>query len=143
MSTKPTEKEQLLSLVKELKLPTFKDTVDAVTETAVSEHWTYPGFLCEMMAREVAQRYENRKYQRIRKASFPQLLYLEPWTEQPCPSTPRKYFPNSKPWILSVTNAISSCTEIREQARLISLQVWVSRLAWRVFPCFSLLSHPS
>lgn len=93
MNTKPTEKERLLSLVKELKLPTFKDTVDTVTETAVSEHWTYPGFLCEMMAREVAQRYENRKYQRIRKASFPQLLYLDALDRTALPIDAQKILP--------------------------------------------------
>lgn len=47
----------------------------------------------EKMEREVAQRFENRKYQRIRKASFPQLLYLDDLDRNALPLEAQKILP--------------------------------------------------
>ena len=62
---------------KELKLPTVKDSLEDMIMDAGTQQWDLRHFLCNILQREVEQRIENRKYQRIRKAGFPQMKYLQ------------------------------------------------------------------
>ena len=63
--------EFIMKYIKELKLPTVKDSLDDIITDATAGQWDYRKFLRVLFGREVEQRIENRKYGRIRKANFP------------------------------------------------------------------------
>ena len=71
------ETEFIIKYIKELKLPTVKDSLDDIVTDAVAGQWDYRKFLRVIFQREVEQRIENRKNIRIRKANFPQMKYLQ------------------------------------------------------------------
>lgn len=87
------ENEKLDSYSKELKLPTFKNNIEDIEAEAIEGKWSYRRFLCTMLEREVEQRIENRKYQRIRKAAFPQLKYLGELVREELPAECRGLLP--------------------------------------------------
>lgn len=72
-----TDKEQIKEYARELRLPVFRLELDAMTETAVREGWTYEKLICSLLEKEVERRNENSKVQRIRRAGFPDLKYIE------------------------------------------------------------------
>lgn len=72
-----TDKEQIKEYARELRLPVFRLELDAMTETAVSEGWTYERLIRSLLEKEVERRNENSKVQRIRRAGFPDLKYIE------------------------------------------------------------------
>ena len=55
---------------KELKLPTVGH-YEEVLRTVQDQGWGYEQFLCEILAREIAQRQENQLRRRVRLARFP------------------------------------------------------------------------
>ena len=67
--------ELIVKYVKELKLPTVKDSLEDIIADADAEKWNYRKFLRVLLQREIEQRIENRKYVRIRKANFAQMKY--------------------------------------------------------------------
>lgn len=69
--------ELIVKYVKELKLPTVKDSLEDIIADADAEKWNYRKFLRVLLQREIEQRIENRKYVRIRKANFAQMKYLQ------------------------------------------------------------------
>ena len=69
--------EFIMKYIKELKLPTVKDSLDDIITDATVGQWDYRKFLRVLFDREVEQRIEKRKYGRIRKANFPQMKYLQ------------------------------------------------------------------
>lgn len=71
------ENKLIAEYLRELKLPCFKEYLDLVEQQAINEQWTYRHFLCELMKEEVARRIENRKEQRIKRANFPEMKYLQ------------------------------------------------------------------
>ena len=88
-----TENEIIATFAKELKLPTFKDNLEDVIAEATEHNWGYRKFLSTLLTREVEQRTENRKYQRIRKACFPQLKYLQELVREDLPAEGRNLLP--------------------------------------------------
>lgn len=56
--------EFIIKYIKELKLPTVKDSLDDIVTDAVAGQWDYRKFLRVLFQREVEQRIENRKYVR-------------------------------------------------------------------------------
>ena len=70
--------ESIVNHAKELKLGVIKDILDDILAEASEHQWSYSMFLNELLHREVEHRAENRKYQRIRKAGFPQMKYHSP-----------------------------------------------------------------
>lgn len=78
---------------KELKLPTVKESLEDMLSDAAEQHWDHLHFLCTLLQREVEQRYENRKYIRIRKASFPQMKYLQELVREDLPADGRRLLP--------------------------------------------------
>ena len=72
-----TDKDQIELYTRELKMPTLRENLDLVVNDAIQGQWNYYRFLCALLENEVEHRFENRKIQRIKKADFPQLKYLE------------------------------------------------------------------
>ncbi len=68
------ENEIIASCLKELKLPAIKDILEDVITDATEQNWSFRKFLCSLLMREMEQRVENRKYQRIRKAKVQKML---------------------------------------------------------------------
>ena len=93
MNNHLTENEIIATFAKELKLPTFKDNLEDVIAEATEHNWGYRKFLSTLLTREVEQRTENRKYQRIRKACFPQLKYLQELVREDLPAEGRNLLP--------------------------------------------------
>ncbi|MGM9733619.1 MAG: IS21-like element helper ATPase IstB [Prevotella sp.] len=87
------DNELIYKYIKELKLPTVKDSLDDVVSDAVAQQWDYRKFLRVLLQREVEQRIENRKYMRIRKANFAQLKYLQELVREDLPADGRNLLP--------------------------------------------------
>lgn len=88
MNSYMTENEIIASCLKELELPAIKDLLEDVIADATEQNWSFRKFLCALLMREMEQRVEKRKYQRIRKACFPQMN---------CSSVICRYDPEAKP----------------------------------------------
>ena len=93
MNSYITENEIIASCLKELKLPAIKDLLEDVIADATEQNWTFRKFLCTLLMREMEQRVENRKYQRIRKACFPQMKYLQELELEELPAEGRNLLP--------------------------------------------------
>ena len=65
MNSYTTENEIIVSCLKELKLPAIKDLLEDTITDATEQNWSFRKFLCTLLMREMEQRVENRKYQRI------------------------------------------------------------------------------
>lgn len=72
-----TDREMIKEYARELRLPVFRLELDTLSETAVREGWTHDRLICQLLAREVERRTESGKAQRIKRAGFPELKYLE------------------------------------------------------------------
>ena len=88
-----TDTELIIKYIKELKLPTVRDSLDDIVSDATAERWDYRKFLRVLFEREVEQRFENRKYIRIRKANFPQMKYLQELVREDLPADGRNLLP--------------------------------------------------
>ena len=70
-----------------------KDIIDDVVSDAVQNQWDYWHFLCELLRQEAEHRAEVRKYQRIRKAGFPQMKYIQELVLEDMPEDAKKLIP--------------------------------------------------
>ena len=87
------DNELINRYIKELKLPTVKDSLEDVISDAVTQQWDYRKFLRVLLQREVEQRVENRKDMRIKKANFAQLKYLQELVREDLPADGRNLLP--------------------------------------------------
>ncbi len=62
-------------------------------KTRALEQWDYRRFIASLLQREVDQRFENRKYQRIRNAKFLQMKYLNELVREELPADGRNLLP--------------------------------------------------
>jgi DNA replication protein DnaC len=69
-------KQQMDTLTRELKLPTFRRELETVAMEATQEKLSYEDFLLRLMERELAVRIENRRKAQMRQAGFVQYKYL-------------------------------------------------------------------
>lgn len=79
------EKERVFNYAKDLKLPVLRDELDDFITLATDENWSYRGFICQLLAREMEQRIENRRRMRVRIAGFPELKYLQELVREELP----------------------------------------------------------
>ena len=90
------DNELIIKYIKELKLPTVKDSLDDIEADARAQKWDYRKFLRTLLQREVEQRFENRKYVRIKRANFPQLKYLQELVREDLPAEGRNLLPEAE-----------------------------------------------
>ncbi len=90
------DNELIIKYIKELKLPTVKDSLDDIEADALAQKWDYRKFLRTLLQREVEQRFENRKYVRIKRANFPQLKYLQELVREDLPAEGRNLLPEAE-----------------------------------------------
>ncbi len=88
-----SDTELIVKYIKELKLPTVKDSLDDIESDALAQTWDYRRFLRTLLQREVEQRFENRKYIRIKRANFPQMKYLQELVREDLPAEGRNLLP--------------------------------------------------
>lgn len=69
-------KQQMDTLTRELKLPTFRRELETMALEATQEKLSYEDFLLRLMERELAVRIENRRKAQMRQAGFVQYKYL-------------------------------------------------------------------
>lgn len=87
------ENKLIAEYLRELKLSSFKEYLDIKEQLAIDEHWTYRHFLCELMKEEYNRRIENRKSQRIKRANFPEMKYLQELEREMLPQDCRTVLP--------------------------------------------------
>lgn len=88
-----TDNELIEQCVRELKLPTIRESLEDMITDANDQQWDFRHFLACVLQREVEQRIENRKYTRIRKANFPQMKYLQELVREDLPADGRGLLP--------------------------------------------------
>jgi len=88
-----TEKERIDIYARELRMPVFRMELADVTTTATSEKWSYQRLVCELLAKETENRQERRKKQRVRRAGFPELKYLDELNREELPEDARVALP--------------------------------------------------
>lgn len=93
MDRHTTENEVITVCLKELKLSAIKDQVEDIIAEATEYNWGYRKFFFTLLSNEVEQRIENRKYQKIRKAAFPQMKYLQELELEELPAEGRNLLP--------------------------------------------------
>ena len=55
----------------------FKDETEDFIALATAVNWSHRALICRLLAREVKERIEVRRKQRVRVAGFPELKYLQ------------------------------------------------------------------
>jgi len=76
MSHSQNINEQIKYYSKQLRLPAFRTEVDSFAKQAVKQKDSFQQFLLNLMQHEYQQRIINRKKERIRRAGFPYIKYL-------------------------------------------------------------------
>jgi len=77
--------EQIIYYSKQLRLPAFRTEVDNFAKQAVKQKDSFQQFLLNLMQHEYQQRIVNRKKERIRRAGFPYIKYLNDLIENELP----------------------------------------------------------
>lgn len=77
----------------ELKLPLFRDNLDSYIERFATESWSVQHLLAVMMQDQVDLRADNRRKTLIRRADFPQLMYLAEIETEELPEDGRMALP--------------------------------------------------
>ena len=80
-----SEKERIEDYAKELNISVIKDELDDFITLGTEQNWTYRTLLCQLLSKEVALRTENKRKQRIRRAGFPELKYLQELVREELP----------------------------------------------------------
>ena len=93
MNHTTNDTDLIIKYLRELKLPTIKDSLEDIATDAAGEGWDYHLFLKALLQREIVQRIENRKYIRIRKANFSQMKYLQELVREDLPADGRNLLP--------------------------------------------------
>ena len=71
-----SELQQIKSYAHTLKMSTIYDDIDSLLADATLQKWSPEKVLCQVLKKEVLNRSELRKLQRVKQASFPQKMYL-------------------------------------------------------------------
>ena len=87
------ENKMIAEYLRELKLPSVREFLELKEQQANAEHWTYRHFLYELMREEYNRRIENRKGQRIKRANFPEMKYLQELDRAELPAEGRAVLP--------------------------------------------------
>lgn len=70
-------KESIIDNCKTLKLGGVKACLDSMLKDAITQQWSHDRFLSELLKTEAKHREDTHRLAQIRKAKFPQLMYIE------------------------------------------------------------------
>ncbi len=93
MKEENNTKQRILEYARELKMPVFRDEMDEVVAEANKEQWSYYDFIAELLKREIGRRCENGCQQRIRRAGFTTLHYLQEIVRSELPNDAKTALP--------------------------------------------------
>lgn len=82
---KLSEKELLEESAKELKISVIKDELEDFITLGIEQNWTYRTLLYHLLSKELELRTENKYKQRVRRAGFPELKYLQELVREELP----------------------------------------------------------
>lgn len=82
---KLSEKELLEESAKELKISVIKDELEDFITLGTEQNWTYRTLLYHLLSKELELRTENKYKQRVRRAGFPELKYLQELVREELP----------------------------------------------------------
>jgi len=72
-----SDRELILSSCKSLKLGGIRSAIESAVTQASQENWSYDKLVATLLEKESEHREELRRKAQVRRAGFPQLLYLE------------------------------------------------------------------
>ena len=81
-----SEKELTIEYARELKMAVMRDELDDFITLGTDQNWSYRTLIYQILAKEVEVRIENRRKQRVRRAGFPELKYLQELVKEELPN---------------------------------------------------------
>lgn len=90
---KLSEKELISQYAKELKMAVMRDELDDLINLGTEQNWGYRTLIYQILSREVELRTEHRRKQRVRRAGFPELKYLQELIREELPKEAQTALP--------------------------------------------------
>ena len=88
-----SEKELTIKYARELKMLVMRDELDDFITLGTEQNWSYRTLIYQILAKEVEVRTENRRKQRVRRAGFPELKYLQELVREELPKDAQTALP--------------------------------------------------
>ena len=88
-----SEKELTIEYARELKMAVMRDELDDFITLGTDQNWSYRTLIYQILAKEVEVRIENRRKQRVRRAGFPELKYLQELVKEELPKDAQTALP--------------------------------------------------
>ena len=88
-----SEKELTTEYARELKMAVMRDELDDFITLGTDQNWSYRTLIYQILAKEVEVRTENRRKQRVRRAGFPELKYLQELVREELPKDAQTALP--------------------------------------------------
>lgn len=88
-----SEKELTIEYARELKMLVMRDELDDFITLGTEQNWSYRTLIYQILAKEVEVRTENRRKQRVRRAGFPELKYLQELVREELPKDAQTALP--------------------------------------------------
>lgn len=88
-----SEKELTIEYARELKMAVMRDELDDFITLGTDQNWSYRTLIYQILAKEVEVRTENRRKQRVRRAGFPELKYLQELVREELPKDAQTALP--------------------------------------------------
>lgn len=88
-----SEKELTIEYARELKMLVMRDELDDFITLGTQQNWSYRTLIYQILAKEVEVRTENRRKQRVRRAGFPELKYLQELVREELPKDAQTALP--------------------------------------------------
>ena len=88
-----SEKELTIEYARELKKLVMRDELDDFITLGTEQNWSYRTLIYQILAKEVEVRTENRRKQRVRRAGFPELKYLQELVREELPKDAQTALP--------------------------------------------------
>lgn len=88
-----SEKELTIEYARELKMLVMRDELHDFITLGTEQNWSYRTLIYQILAKEVEVRTENRRKQRVRRAGFPELKYLQELVREELPKDAQTALP--------------------------------------------------
>lgn len=88
-----SEKELIYGYAKALNMAVIRDELDDFIAIGSDQNWGYRTLICQILSKEVDLRTEHRRKQRVRRAGFPELKYLQELVREELPKEAQTTLP--------------------------------------------------
>lgn len=88
-----SEKELVIQYARELKIAVIRDELEDFITLGTQQNWSYRTLICQILGKEVELRTEHRRKQRVKRAGFPELKYLQELVREELPKDAQTALP--------------------------------------------------